>query len=350
MSTGNSPTPSSPRWPAASLSGSPTVTGVRVASALLPEPHPDAPLVVVTGGAGYVGSVLVRWLLAEGYRVRVLDNLMFGGDGLLPLFMYPGFSFQEIDVRDRKALKPWLSDAHALVHLAGLVGYPLCKKLPDMARRVNLDGTRNVLELCPPEARFIYASTGSNYGEVQGICTEDTPLNPLSLYGELKTMAEEICMNRPNTISFRFATAFGISPRLRLDLMINDFAYQALMNRYLLVYEKHFRRTFIHVQDMARAVVHTFRCWDRMKDRIFNVGHESMNFTKEDITSFLKDRLEFLLYFAEIGRDEDRRDYEVSYDRIRAVGFSTSIDIHMGLNELIGGLRLIRIQKPYSNV
>lgn len=307
-------------------------------------------MIVVTGGAGYVGCVLVPHLLSCGYRVRVLDNLRFGGEGLLPNFIHPNFSFVEMDILDAPQLRAQCADAQTVVHLAALTGYPLCKKLPDEARRTNLDGTRTLLDVLRPETRLINFSTGSNYGEVVGVCDEDTPLNPLSLYGETKTAAEELAMSRPNTVALRFATAFGLSPRLRLDLMINDFTYQALVNRYLLVYEKHFRRTFIHVTDMARVVPHLLSVWDRARDRKLNVGHETMNYTKKDITELLQTKIKFHLYFAEVGSDEDKRDYEVSYARIRDLGFHTAVDIHRGLDELIHGLRLVRVRNPYSNV
>jgi nucleoside-diphosphate-sugar epimerase len=307
-------------------------------------------LIVVTGGAGYVGSVLVPHLLHSGYRVKVLDNLRFGGEALIPNFIDPNFEFVEMDILDAPRLRAEVAGAHAVVHLASLVGYPLCKKFPDEARRTNLDGTRAVLDALDPETRLINFSTGSNYGEVIGVCDEETPLNPLSLYGETKTAAERLCMERPNTVALRFATAFGLSPRLRLDLMINDFTYQALVNRYLLVYERQFRRTFIHVKDMARVVPHLLCVWDRAKDRCLNVGHESLNFTKEDIVRLLQTKLQFHLYFADVGKDDDKRDYEVNYARIRDLGFQTQIDIDRGMDELIRGLRLVRIRNPYSNV
>ncbi len=306
--------------------------------------------VVVTGGAGYVGCLVVRWLLGAGFRVHAIDNLMYGPAGILPLFVHPNFSFSKLDVLEHKLLLKELKGADAVIHLAGLVGYPLCKKHPELAVRVNVDGTRTVAEGMPADAALIYGSTGSNYGEVAGVCTEETPLNPLSLYGETKTEAERICMQRPNTVSFRFATGFGLSPRLRMDLMINDFTYQALVQRFLVVYEKHFRRTFIHVQDAARVFLHTVLNWEAMKDEVYNVGDSSMNFTKEDITDLLKARIEFLLHFAEFGSDEDKRDYAVSYDKIRRAGFRTSISMERGLEELIAGLQLVEIRNPFSNV
>lgn len=306
--------------------------------------------IVVTGGAGYVGSVLVPHLLAEGYRVHVVDNLRFGGEGMLANFLHPAFSFAQVDVTDTAAMKRELAGVDAVVHLAALVGYPVCKKSPEEARRTNVDGTQNVLDLIGPHVKLLNFSTGSNYGEVLGVCDEETPLNPLSLYGETKTEAERRCMERPNTIALRFATAFGLSPRLRLDLMINDFTYQALVNRYLLVYERHFRRTFIHVKDMARVVPHLLRTWEAARDQKLNVGHESMNYTKEDIVRLLQSKMDFHVHFADVGTDEDKRDYEVSYARIRGLGFATEIDIHRGMEELLRGLRVVRIRNPYSNV
>lgn len=306
--------------------------------------------VVITGGAGFIGTVLAPRLLQHGHQVHVLDNLMYGAQPILPLFFHPGFSFAEVDVRNRKELAAELKGADAVVHLAALVGYPICKKMPREAVEVNLDGARNVLELAPPEARIVYASTGSNYGEVVGICTEDTPLNPLSLYGETKTRAEQLFVQRDNTVSLRFATAFGIGPRLRLDLMINDFTYQALHNRFLVIYEKHFRRTFIHVQDIARAILHMLEQPERLQHKVYNVGHDSLNFTKKEIVDLLAQRLDFLVHYAEIGSDDDKRDYEVSYARIRSTGFETEVDIDRGLSEVIRALRLMRMRNPYSNV
>jgi nucleoside-diphosphate-sugar epimerase len=275
---------------------------------------------------------------------------MFGGQALLPHFLNPRFSFSQVDIRDRAALKAELDGAGTVIHLAALVGYPLCKKLPREAVEVNVEGTQNVLDLMPADARLLYGSTGSNYGEVVGICTEDTPLNPLSLYGETKTQAEAMCRQRGNAICMRFATAFGIAPRLRLDLLINDFAWQAIHNRYLVVYERHFRRTFIHITDIARAFLHMIEHWDRLEHDVYNVGHDSMNYTKKGIVDLLQKRLDFLVHYAEIGSDDDKRDYEVDYSRIQASGFETLIDIDRGIDELVCALPLMKIHNPYSNV
>lgn len=306
--------------------------------------------IVITGGAGFIGSMLVPMLLDAGHHVHVIDDLMFGGQALLPLFINPRFSFSEVDVVNREALAPELEGADAIIHLAALVGYPLCKKMPERAKVVNVDGARNVIELAPPGARLVYASTGSNYGEVEGICTEDTPLNPLSLYGQTKTTAEAMFIAQDNSVSLRFATAFGIAPRLRLDLMINDFTWQAIHQRYLVVYEKHFRRTFIHIIDIARAIIHVLDPGVCNGHKVFNVGSNSMNYTKEDIVNLIRERVDFLVHFAEFGTDADKRDYEVDYSRFAATGFETIIDINTGLDELVRGLKLMRIKNPYSNV
>ena len=306
--------------------------------------------ITITGGAGYIGSMLIPMLLKQGHRVHVVDNLFFGGKTLLPYFINPNFSFANVDVRDKRALEKELQDANAIIHLASLVGYPLCKKMPRQAQEVNVDGTRNLLDCAPKDVRLIYASTGSNYGEVEGICTENTPLNPLSLYGRTKTEAEAMMLDASNSVSLRFATAFGIAPRLRLDLLINDFAWQAIHQKYLVVYEKHFRRTFIHVHDIARAIVHVVDPNCCQGHKVFNVGSEALNYTKEDIVMLLKNRLEFLVHFAEIGTDADKRDYEVDYSRIRNTGYHTEIDIQKGLDELVHALPLLPIKNPYSNV
>ena len=306
--------------------------------------------ITITGGAGYIGSMLIPMLLEQGHQVHVVDNLFFGGQTLLPYFINPNFSFVNVDVRDKPALRRELQDADAIVHLAALVGYPLCKKMPREAQEVNVDGTRNLLECAPRSARLVYASTGSNYGEVEGICTESTPLNPLSLYGRTKTEAEAMMLDAANSVSLRFATAFGIAPRLRLDLLINDFAWQAIHQKYLVVYEKHFRRTFIHVHDIARAIVHVVDPSNCQGHKVFNVGSEALNYTKEDIVMLLKNRLDFLVHFAEIGTDADKRDYEVDYSRIRNTGYHTEVDIQKGLDELVFALPLLPIKNPYSNV
>ena len=307
--------------------------------------------VLVTGGAGYVGSVLIPHLLNRGYKVRVLDNLTYGGSGLLPHCLNPNLEFIKGDIRDPEAVQEAVWDADVIIHLAAIVGYPACKKNPQLAEEVNLGGTVNLNAARSKGQMVIFASTGSNYGHVaDGVCTEETPLNPLTLYGVTKTEAEKRLLESGNVIVYRFATAFGLSLRLRLDLMINDFVYQAVVNHQLIVYERQFRRTFIHVQDMARSFLFAIDHAGQMRDGVFNVGSEVANLTKEDVALMIRDKVNYFLHFADIGTDEDQRDYEVSFSRIRNLGFNSMIPVEDGVDELIRGFRLISIPNPYSNV
>ncbi|GAB4379222.1 MAG: NAD-dependent epimerase/dehydratase [Calditrichia bacterium] len=306
--------------------------------------------VLVTGGAGYVGTTLVPQLLEKGYEVTVFDNLMFGGDYILPFFRYPKFHFIEGDIRDENAVWEVCKTADVIIHLAAIVGYPACRKEPELAKSVNVDGTRNIIKATSRNQMVIYASTGSNYGSVEDICTEETPLNPLSLYGQTKTLAEKMLMEDRNTIGYRFATAFGVSPRMRLDLLINDFTYKAITQGYMVVYESHFMRTFIHVHDMGRAFLFGIENQDKMKNRIFNVGSEKMNYSKKDVCEMIKARTEFYVHYADIGEDQDKRNYVVSYNKINSLGYDTTITVEEGIDELVRALRAIKFKTPYSNV
>ena len=307
--------------------------------------------VLVTGGAGFVGSVLVPDLLARGHRVRVIDSLMYGGRGLLPCFRYPDFEFVRGDVRDEPTLKKALRDVELVIHLAAVVGYPACKKDPELARSVNVGGTEALDTARGSDIPVVFASTGSNYGAVVGdICTESTPLNPVSIYGETKVQAEKVLMDSGNAVALRFATGFGVSNRMRLDLLVNDFCYQAVKTRNLVVYEKTFKRTFIHVSDMSRAFVHAVDNLDAVRDGVYNVGDESMNLSKEDVARAIREKVEFFLYFADFGSDEDKRNYEVSYEKVRATGYSTRVGISEGVGELLRALEAVEVRHDYSNV
>jgi len=307
--------------------------------------------ILVTGGAGYVGSVLVPLLLQHGYEVKVLDNLMYGGEGILQCFFYKNFSFYKGDIRDESIVRALLKDTDVVIHLAAITGYPACKKNEKLAYDVNLFGTHLIGKHLRPEQVIMFASTGSNYGALVGqVCTEDTLLNPLTTYGMTKTSAEKFLLNNCTTIAYRFATAYGISPRLRLDLLIHDLAYQALRTKNLVIYEKNFKRTFIHVRDMANAFLFALQNIDALKNDAYNVGSESMNFTKEELVNKIRQRLDFYLHFAEVGKDEDQRNYEVSYQKIAAKGFRTTIPFDQGLDEVIRALRIVEVKNPYSNV
>lgn len=305
--------------------------------------------ILVTGGAGYVGTILIPLLLEKGHRVRVFDNLMFGGDQLLPFFRYPRFEFIKGDIRNINDVNAAIKRQDIIIHLAAIVGYPACRKEPKLAEEVNIGGTKNLIKAISENQLVIYASTGSIYGEIEEICTEETPLNPLSLYGQTKALAEKYLLEDCNTIVFRFATGFGLSPRLRLDLLINDFVYKALTEGYLVVYEKHFMRTFIHVYDMGRAYLFAIENSGQMAGQIYNVGSEEMNYSKENICEKIEKRVNCYVYYATIGEDKDKRNYVVSYKKIKNLGYRTTLDIDTGIDELVKGLQVVQIKMHYSN-
>jgi nucleoside-diphosphate-sugar epimerase len=316
----------------------------------LPEkPKEKSKRILVTGGAGYVGSVLVPELLNRGYSVRVVDSLMYNHHpSLLTCFLDSRFEFRKGDIRDAAFLREALNDVDAIIHLAAIVGEPACRKNPELCYAVNQQGTALLNSLKSPDQKLIFASTGSVYGKVEGICTEEVALNPVSDYGISKLAAERIITTRGNYIIYRFATAFGLAHSLRLDLLVNDFVWRALKEKTIIVYEANFRRTFIHVRDMAESLIFAFENFDRMKNNIYNVGHESMNFTKADIAKKIQSKVNFHLHFADFGADPDQRNYEVSYAKIRAAGFETKISLEQGIDEMVNGLQMVNIQNPYT--
>jgi nucleoside-diphosphate-sugar epimerase len=306
--------------------------------------------ILVTGGAGYVGTSLIPQLLDRRHCVRVLDNLMFGGDQLLPFFRNSGFEFVKGDIRNPADVTSAVKGCDTIIHLAAIVGYPACRREPKLAEEVNVQGTKNIADAISRQQLALFGSTGSNYGAVEDICTEETPLNPLSLYGQTKTMAEAYLLEHATTIAFRFATAFGLSPRLRLDLLVNDFTYRAVTQQYLVVYEPHFLRTFIHVHDMGRAFVLALENPDRMCGRVFNVGSETMNYSKREVCELIQQQVKCYVHYAEIGEDLDKRNYAVSYEKISKLGYATSISLLDGIGELMRGIAALGFKNPYSNV
>ena len=303
--------------------------------------------ILITGGAGYVGTSLIPQLL-NNHKVTVFDNLMYGGDALLPFFRHPNFEFIFGDIRNEYALRQVVSKADIVIHLAAIVGYPACRLNPDLAESVNVKGTQILSNLLSKNQMVLFGSTGSNYGHVMDICTEETPLNPISLYGQTKTRAEKILSDNNTTIAYRFATAFGVSPRLRLDLLINDFTYRAVKEGFLVVYEKHFLRTFIHVSDMGRAFVFGIEHGD-MAGNVFNIGSDDMNYSKEQICSLIANKTTTYVHYADVGSDADQRNYSVSYKKINALGFNTQVSVEQGIDELLNALRVINYKTPYTN-
>lgn len=305
--------------------------------------------VFVTGGAGYVGSTLVPLLLQDGHEVTVYDNLMVHGDGIMHNFLKPNFKFIKGDILDVDLLHKSMKGHDVVIHLAAIVGYTACRKDEKYSYRVNHEGTKNVVDGLDGEQLLVFGSTGSNYGTVEGICTEETPLNPLSIYGKSKTMGEEEVLKYPNSIAYRFATAFGFGPRLRLDLLVNDLTYSAFMQKYIAVYESHFMRTFIHVKDMARVFKFAIENADKMKGEVYNVGSNSMNCSKGDVCKMIQAKTDCYVHYADFDGDADKRDYVVSYDKLKDLGFDTTITVEEGIDELIKVFPLVKIDNKYRN-
>jgi len=309
--------------------------------------------IFITGGAGYVGSTLIPLLLKEGYNVTVYDSLFFeNGDVLIPYVNNPNFNFILGDIRDEKKLAEALKGRDVVIHLAAFVGYPLCKKMGETeSHSVNVEGTQILMRNMTADQYLLYSSTGSNYGAVEHICTEESPLNPLSIYGRTKTTAEQLVMERENSTAFRFATAFGISPRMRLDLLVNDLTYKCMTDGYVVVYESHFMRTFIHVSDMGRSFMFAIANQDEMKNNVYNVGSDKMNHSKKEVCELIKKSVpRTFVSYADIGEDADRRNYVVSYDKISKLGYTTTIMLEDGINELIKTVPLLKITSNYRNV
>jgi nucleoside-diphosphate-sugar epimerase len=309
--------------------------------------------ILVTGGAGYLGSVMVPRLLADGYQVRVLDNLMYGQTSLLPYFINPDFEFHEGDVRDTDALKGALEDMDVIVNLAALVGMPVCREKEKEAWAINYEAALTLAELRAPGQKYLYPNTTSGYGSqqaIEGLCTEDTPLEPISVYGKTKVKAERELLTKDNVVTYRFTTVFGLSPRLRLDLMPNDFMWRALRQGSLIIFEPDFQRSFIHITDIARCITFTVGHFDRMKGRAFNVGHESMNKTKRELAEAVAGLTGCYLHFNDVRQDPDKRNYFVSFNRIQEVGFTPQIGWEAGLKALHDGLQTLHWSIPYANV
>ena len=307
--------------------------------------------VLVTGGAGYVGSALVPMLLDAGHSVRVLDSLRKGGQGLLPCAHHPRFEFVRGDIRDEGAVKEALRGVDAIIHLAAIVGFPACHKDPVLARTTNVDGTLNLLRHRHPDQVFLFPSSLSNYGTVVGqVCTEEMEPQPITLYGITKLEAERAVRSAGNFVVFRPATAFGLAPQMRLDLLLNEFVYRAMKDRYLVVYEPHFVRAFIHVRDFARALLFALDHFDRMRDQVYNLGAEHLNLTKGELARMVQERTGCALFISEEMEDPDKRNYRVDFSKLEATGFRAETTLDEGIDELVRAFPLLDHPDPYSNL
>lgn len=316
------------------------------------QPMSHAFNILVTGGAGYIGSVLAPMLLAAGHKVTVVDNFSFNQASLLDCCHHESFRVMRGDVRDEALMKPLMAKADVIVPLACLVGAPVCAQRPLEARSINLEAIRMLLDLSSKEQRFLSPTTNSGYGVgEEGIhCTEETPLRPVSLYGTLKVELEKLLLDSGKAISFRLATAFGVSPRMRMDLLVNDFTYRAVTDRFVVLFEAHFKRNYIHVRDVARAFLHGLDRWDGMKGQAYNVGLSDANLSKMELCLEIRKQLpEFTIMEAPVGKDPDQRNYIVSNEKLEKTGFKPAVSLPAGITELIKGYQIAR-RNQYANV
>ena len=302
--------------------------------------------VLITGGAGYIGSILTPGLLDAGHEVTVLDMFPGSGATLSGCCRYPGFNPIRGDARDTRLLDELLPRHDLVIPLAALVGAPLCARDQLGATSLNRDAVKAVVERLSPDQRLIYPTTNSGYGvgEEDAFCTEDSPLRPVSLYGVTKVEAEAAVLDSGAGVTLRLATVFGVAPRMRVDLLVNDFTWRAVHDRALVVFEGHFRRNYIHIRDVAKTFMHVVEHYETMRGRAYNVGLSSANLSKIQLCERIKTQVPAFVYLeAPIGEDPDKRDYIVSNDRLEATGWSPDWSLDAGIAELIKGYRMMNV-------
>lgn len=301
--------------------------------------------ILITGGAGYIGSILTPALLHKNYKVTVLDNFMYNQTPLLDYCHIKNLDIVRGDARNDRLLKELVPRADIIIPLACIVGAPACDKDPLKAKSVNLDAIVKILKIKSPRQVVIFPNTNSGYGigQKEIFCTEKTPLRPISLYGKLKVEAEKAVLDSKNSITLRLATVFGTSPRMRLDLLVNDFVHRAVNDKFLVLFEAHFKRNYIHIRDVAEAFIHSINHFDKMRGNPYNVGISNANLSKWELCDEIKKHVtDFYYHEAEIGKDPDQRNYIVSNARIEGTGFKPKYSISDGVVELVKGFRIIK--------
>lgn len=305
--------------------------------------------VLITGGAGYLGSNLTKHLLEAGYSVTVLDNLMYDQVTLLHLFGNPKFQFELGDVRDKKLLQELVGLNDVIIPLAAIVGMPACKANPDLTVAVNYQQVADIVEVLRADQKLILPNTNSQYGSSDSIITEESPFNPLSLYAKTKCDAENIMLQNGNGVSLRLATVFGVSPRMRTDLLVNDFVYKSVVDGYLVLFEAHFKRNYIHVQDIARTFQFIIENYEKCKGQAFNVGLSTANLSKLELAEKIKSHIPSLVIKQDdFKEDFDKRNYIVSNEKLELLGWKPIYSLDYGINQLIEAYKLV-IKKQNQN-
>jgi nucleoside-diphosphate-sugar epimerase len=308
--------------------------------------------ILVTGGAGYIGSIMVPELLNQGHHVTVLDNFMYKQNSLAHLCNQNSFEVINGDIRLEGTIKPLMTKADIIIPLAAYVGAPICSKDPIGASTVNKDGIKLMLKLLSKQQRVLMPTTNSAYGsgDENNFCTEESKLNPISQYAIEKVEIEKALLDHGQAISFRLATVFGMSLKMRLDLLVNDFVYRAVNDSFVVLFESHFKRNYLHVRDVANVFMHGIENFDSMKGEIYNVGLSDTNISKKELCERIKKYLpDFIFLEEELGKDPDQRNYIVSNEKIEKTGFRTIYSLDDGIKELIKGYEMIK-QSGYSNV
>ncbi len=308
--------------------------------------------ILVTGGAGYLGSILVPELIRSGNTVTVLDNFIYKQNSLANVCSDKNFRIVKGDVRLKNTLLPLLNDSEVIIPLAALVGAPLCNKDPINAKTINHDSMLALFKWAKNDQYILMPTTNSAYGtgDKNNLCSEESELRPISQYAKEKVAVEKSLMERSNSISFRLATVFGMSPRMRIDLLVNDFVYRAIHDRFIVLFESHFKRNYIHIRDVTRVFLHAIQNLHIMRGQIYNVGLSDANLSKrelcERIQTFVPD---FIFQEALVGKDPDQRNYIVSNDKIKKTGFKPSYSLESGIQELIKGYVMLQNTR-YTNV
>ncbi len=308
--------------------------------------------ILVTGGAGYLGSTMVPELLQLGHKVTVIDSFMYKQASLNHVCHNPNFRVVKGDIRVESVIAPLLKTADIVIPLAALVGAPICSQDPVGAKTVNHDAITLMLKLLSKQQRVVMPTTNSAYGtgDENNYCTEESSLRPVSNYAREKVEVEKGLMQHPNAISFRLATVFGMSPRMRIDLLVNDFTYRAVHDRFVVLFESHFKRNYIHIRDVARAFLHAIEHFDTMNSQIYNVGLSDANVSKRELCEHIQRYIpEFSVLDAPVGNDPDQRNYIVSNAKIEATGYKPVHSLDMGIAELIKGYTMIK-NTQYGNV